>query len=733
MNFGFDPQQQQFLQQMEGTRVRNLAVNGNRAYTLDEGIRSNPPFGLNPPFTALEVYDISNPVNPAWLSASESISDGPSLFSTYSHYLFEVDTGSFPINLSTPPSRIALYDVQNSPPTLVSFAYTPDLYSAYDNHGVIYGASLIPFTGSTVPIYVFDVTSGTIQQSQVDILPPSGAFVGGPPVAVIGTGNLIYVEFAMQAGGLDIAAYDTSASPPNLLGSTMLSGPSSGRNMLIRGNLLFVGNTIFDISNPIPVQLATVSVQDVQDVLGTLLLGRGFLPIYTAPDNYVLADITDPTHPVLTTSVYDITDDFYSPTARFVANGSLILTNEGVGGIAATDLSATGGQIDRARLGVFPDGFIFDHAITPQTLYVAGASALGSGGLLTFDLSSGMPAFSGVLLYGQNEAFAVQVSNGKAFLGLLDSLKTIDVSNPASPVETGSLALPTNALALSGNTLFDGTTDGRLVALNVANPNSPSILGSVLLPAPAVNLRLTGNTLLVADGSAGLLIFDVSNPAVPVQLSQVSLSTPVWDVAPSGNLAFLAADSSGLVILDISNLTQPKQISQTTLESWSPFPCFECEGPRSVALAVTVQNGLVFVGTANSVGLVFGYDYSQPTYPRLVSMNAYGEFIDTLISGFSFLGNDIFVFGALGVDDDAVQADNSTPRNAINLYYPPLALRSITFFAAQFASSKGRTFVHPKLDRQLLQRQHRYIRGQSLRNTQKRGEIEFSHNPFTIR
>src|SRR5262249_33485436 len=152
---------------------------------------------------------------------------------------------------------------------------------------------------------------------------------------------------------------------------------------------------------------------------------------------------------------------------KLVANGNEILTSQGVGGIATIDVSKRGGMIDKARVPVFPDGIIFDHAINQQTMYVVGATALGAGGLLTFDLSTGTPMFSGIVLYGQNEAFAVQVgNNNKAFLGLLDSLKTIDVSDPANPFETGSIALPTNALVLSGNVLFDATRDGRLVALN---------------------------------------------------------------------------------------------------------------------------------------------------------------------------------------------------------------------------------------------------------------------------
>jgi hypothetical protein len=295
----------------------------------------------------------------------------------------------------------------------------------------------------------------------------------------------------------------------------------SGANLLIHNNLLFIGNAVFDISNPVPTQVGTLPIQSVLDGQGTRLLGAGFLPIYAARDNYVLVDITDPANPVIKASIYDLPDDGVGLSGKFVGNGNTIVTDEGLGGVGTIDLTTSGGLIDKARVSVFPDGFIFDHTINQQIMYVAGASKLGSGGLVTFDLSSGTPIFSGTLLYSQNEGLAVQVAGSKAFLGLLDNLKTIDVNNPASPFESGSVPLPANALVLSGNTLFVGTGDGRLVVLDVTNPNSPSTLGSIPLPAAAVNLRLTGSTLFVADGSAGLLIFDVSNPAVPKQLSQL--------------------------------------------------------------------------------------------------------------------------------------------------------------------------------------------------------------------
>jgi hypothetical protein len=112
---------------------------------------------------------------------------------------------------------------------------------------------------------------------------------------------------------------------------------------------------------------------------------------------------------------------------------------------------------------------------------------------------------------------------------------------------------------------------------------------------------------------------------------------------------------------------------------YDPFPDTGEGGPRSIALSVVIQSGIAYFGTVNSGGLVFGFDYSQPSVPRLIAMTLYGEQLSSLISGFGFYGSDIFVVGSLGADTGVVQADNFAPRNVIELYYPPLALRDSTF------------------------------------------------------
>lgn len=682
-------------QLFEGTYTDTFAVCGNRAYTVDSGVRFQPPFNVNPPFAAIEVYDITDPKHATWLDAVEAVNMTSTMIACYGQYVLQADVAHY----IPQPSRMMLYNMQTSPPTLVSFAYAPNLYNTSFNDGVIYATSTSYETvGETAPLYLVDIRNGAILQSEIDVPLPPLALEGAAPYIAIGNGNLIYAAFNSGGGAGLLGAYDASTSPATLLDSVRFVAPATTRtSAVLDGNLLFISNATFDVSNPVPVQIGTLPTQDVQSSQGTRLVGRGTQYTFMNDYNYKVVDITDPANPVVESTFYDL-PSLVAVRGQLV--GNYLLGTAGMGGIVAYDLSATGSPIDKSRTGVFREGFVFDQAVSQQTLYMAGADIFGNGGVNTFDISSGIPVFLGSLLYHPNEAFAIQLSGTNAFLGLQDSLKTVNVANPANPVETASTPLPTSALALSGNTLFVGTGDSRLVVLDVTNPNSPTTLASVPIAGPAVTMRPSGTLLLIADGANGLLVFDVSNPASPALLSQFTLNTPVWDSAPSGSVALLAADSAGLVVVDISNPFQVKQLSTTTLEPYYPFPYRFYDAPYSIALSVTTHNGVAWVGTANALGLIYGFDYAQPANPRLVAMVNLGEFVDSAISSFTFSGSDMYAAGSLGVLTGVVQLDISSPRDVIKLEYPPQALRG-TNFSAQHGSQTPKTYHHPKFDRSM--------------------------------
>jgi uncharacterized secreted protein with C-terminal beta-propeller domain len=278
-------------------------------------------------------------------------------------------------------------------------------------------------------------------------------------------------------------------------------------------------------------------------------------------------------------------------------------------------------------------------------------------------------------MYPNDSSFAVQASGSNVYVGMADSLKVMDASSPQVPSEIASVPISINALALSGNTLYAGTGDGRLVVFDVSTPASPRQIGSTTMPIP-ITIRLSGTLLLVAAGQSGFLVFDVSNPRAPIMLSQLSVSVPVWDVAPIGNSAvMLAADSSGIITVDISNPTRPKQLYEAPLPYVNAFPSNNLGATEIVsAFSLATQNGLTYVGTENST--VFAYDASVPAAPRLTATNVvatgsvYTSYAQGFVTAISPGINTLY----LAVQGGVVEMDNAIPQNSIELDYQPAAL-----------------------------------------------------------
>jgi hypothetical protein len=228
-------------------------------------------------------------------------------------------------------------------------------------------------------------------------------------------------------------------------------------------------------------------------------------------------------------------------------------------------------------------------------------------------------------------------------------------------------------LARSNNTLYAGSSNKSLLIVDISNPAQPAISSTIALPDLPLKMKTVGNLLFVADATGGLFTYDISTPTSPALLSQATGFAAVNDVAVSGTTAFVAADIDGLGILDVSNPAKPTLISKTPLSRIDPF---YNDNPPNEASSVAVNNGLAFVGTINDNGLVFGLDCTRLTSPRIVSLYAYGDFILIWSGTLLFNGNSLLVAGSLnsGVYP-IVQVDLSHPYDNINQYFPPQALQ----------------------------------------------------------
>jgi hypothetical protein len=113
-------------------------------------------------------------------------------------------------------------------------------------------------------------------------------------------------------------------------------------------------------------------------------------------------------------------------------------------------------------------------------------------------------------------------------------------------------------VAASGTLACIGDADGFLHVIDISNPASPTIAGSVGTPDFPRDVAVSGTYAYVADTSS-LQVVDISNPALPVIVDSVDY--PAVSVEVVGDLAYL----NGPLVLDISDPASPVVIGRCGL------------------------------------------------------------------------------------------------------------------------------------------------------------------------
>jgi hypothetical protein len=145
----------------------------------------------------------------------------------------------------------------------------------------------------------------------------------------------------------------------------------------------------------------------------------------------------------------------------------------------------------------------------------------------------------------------VAVSGTYAYVADANSgLLVIDIANPASPQIVGSVDTPghANGVAVSGTYAYIADYDRGLQVIDIANPQNPQIVGSVDTPDLARGVAVSGSYVYVADAYSGLVVIDVTNPQSPQIVGGADTPGYALDVAVSGTQAYVS-DASGLAIL----------------------------------------------------------------------------------------------------------------------------------------------------------------------------------------
>lgn len=673
----------QHTQALLGTYPSGLAVNGNRMYVA----ASNHEGAWTDSYYWIDVYDITDPLHPAWVTAVEANSSGP-VFAA-GGYLYSYANAD--IAVPGYPYTITVYSIQTGVPTLCARTTTAPWWNMSNNQGVL---TVIPLNGPYNQVTEYDLTGGTIASTTLNLTLPADANTFAPDATLV-VGNRLFLSTSKNDNsGWYIATYDLTTSPPNLLGT--VNGGSLG--FYASGNLLFAafsGMQIYDISQQLPVQEGYIDGINAQELLGAQLLAR------TEQQGCQIVDVSNPEQPNVTSILFDGVIEGCDSGA-FV--GNYVYASEGDGGIAIYDATQTGGPIPQTSLYGGPHVISASNDLLLESNLLYAATSTGDGPALEIYDVSTIPANRlGEYVLGDTSqgGYSVQGSSNYVYFGMDKSIGVIDVTNPSSPAAIGSVATPAiGSLARANNTLYAGASNDSLIVLDITNPSEPSIVNTITLADLPLKVRVSGNLLFVADSAAGLLIYNISNPQSPVLLSTVNSFTSAADVAVQGTTAYVAADVDGLGILDINNPSVPVMISQTGLAGIDPFG----QSPPNQALTVTLNGGLVYVGTLNDNAIVFGLDCSNLAAPRIVSVFAYGDAVMTWSGELLFSGNELFVGGALNATVYPItEVGMSHPFDSINQYFPPEALQN----PAPAAKHAGRA-LHRKPGTAKVNRFHRF-------------------------
>jgi hypothetical protein len=222
------------------------------------------------------------------------------------------------------------------------------------------------------------------------------------------------------------------------------------------------------------------------------------------------------------------------------------------------------------------------YGTVPVVVQLGGGNGTNANGF-----SYGVERGSGIELVSAvgGAVSAAAVQGNYAYIGEGSSFVVADVSNPASPLPIGRVAMPgmVNDIALSGSYAFVANDDAGLQVVDLSTPSTPKLVGYYDTAGVASGVAVSGTNAFVADGDSGLLVFDISTPKSPVLLSARTVGGSAQEVAVNGGFAYVVFPGT-LVVVGVTNPSNPIVRGQVTL-------------PDSYSRSVAVIGTRAFVAT----------------------------------------------------------------------------------------------------------------------------------------
>lgn len=213
-----------------------------------------------------------------------------------------------------------------------------------------------------------------------------------------------------------------------------------------------------------------------------------------------------------------------------------------------------------------------------------------------------------------DDAKSVYVSGNYAYVAADDEgLQVIDIVNPESPEIVGSLAMQNSGRAwfvhVSDSYAYvvsDLTGNFSLEAIDISDPENPASVSYFSTQGSPQDLYVSGTYAYVvwqATGvigqQGGLKIIDISNPEDPAKASYTGTGTGAQGVFAAGNYAYVADGGwNGLLVFYVRNPENPYTISTLDIED---------------ATKVYVSGKYAYVAGADDLQVI---DISDPQNPQ---------------------------------------------------------------------------------------------------------------------
>jgi hypothetical protein len=353
--------------------------------------------------------------------------------------------------------------------------------------------------------------------------------------------------------------------------------------------------TILDVRTPSsPTPLGSLDSCGAYDVF---LDGQlAFLSGYYIFNEFRIVDISDSTHPhhVGTVATPDQNFGVWENPAK-----DLAYVADDFGGLIVVDVANL--NVPAARDTLLRAGLTYGMQLQGEYAYVANEGV----GLKVLDVSDPRsPAEVGSVDSTRTVGTkTVAVRDSFAFIGWATHplLRVVDVSAPGSPlkVAAGDVFNPAEDMVWRDSFLYVAEYY-RLQILNVARPRQPVLVGSCTTSDLTwAGLCLRGNTAYVAGPYDGLHVIDVTDPRNPSPVKVLNgIST--WGCFVRDSLLFVSEFDDSLHIFNIANLYNVYQLGAVHISG--------------AGSDVKVLGDYAYVG-AKGLGLV---NVSNPHNPTLV-------------------------------------------------------------------------------------------------------------------